>query len=199
MGIEGASPETVVSRFIDSITRNLAAHPGVADTILKTYGISTSLPKEEGLIAILNFATDIGFAAPTQTYAKGWPGDAYVYCFNEPNPWDGRWKGYASHVLDVAFVFQNFLEHLSDAQRESSRKFAADVIRFVNGKAPWTAFDEKSPSVRVYGPSVGKEVVQEVSLSKKELTRRRADIYEIAEKTGLDALSEAWGMFVAGR
>jgi len=173
----------------------------VAETLLKIYGITTSISKDEAVFAILNFSTDIGMVAPTLTYAKGWPGEAFVYFFNEPNPWEGRFKGHSSHILDVAFLFQNYSEHLSAAQKESSRRFAADVIKFVDGKAPWTAFDEKSPSASVYGPSdtENRAVVLEVEENQPELTKRRGDILKFATEPGSDVISNAFGLFIAGR
>jgi hypothetical protein len=192
---------SLVENFIGSITRNLEPYPKVAETLLKIYGITPSMSKDEAVFAILNFSTDIGMVAPTLTYAKGWLGEAFVYFFNEPNPWEGRFKGHSSHILDVAFLFQNYSAHLSAAQKESSTRFAADVIKFVNGKAPWTAFDEKSLSVRVYGPSEteNRAVVLEVEGNQTELTKRRGDIFQFATEPGLDVISNAFGLFLAAR
>src|SRR5882724_11559116 len=102
----------MAGNFIASVTKHLAPHPGVADALLASYGITASMAHDDALQAILNFITDIGFLAPTLTYARGWPGKSYVYCFNERNPWEGRFKGHASHILDVAFLFQNFNDAL---------------------------------------------------------------------------------------
>jgi hypothetical protein len=190
-------PGSLVENFIASITRNLEPHPQVAETLLKAYKITPSLSKDEAVLAILNFATDIGMLAPTLTYAKGFP-EAYVYFLNEPNPWEGRFKGHSTHILDVAFLFQNYSEHLSVAQKESSRSFASDIIRFVNGKAPFKAFDEKTMSARVYGPSEEKATVLEVEGNQSDLTKRRADIFQFAAEPGLDVISGAFGMFLAG-
>jgi hypothetical protein len=102
----------------------------------------------------------------------------------------------------VAFLFQTYSKHLNAAQKESSRRFAADVIKFVNGEAPWTAFDERSPSVRVYGPSEteNRAVVLEVEGNQSELTKKRkGDIFQFATKPGLDVISNAFGLFLAGR
>jgi len=63
--------------------------PGdVGGKILQAYDINPSLSDKEGLYRILKFSTDINFFAPAIAIAKGWPGKAYVYHFNEPNPWD---------------------------------------------------------------------------------------------------------------
>jgi hypothetical protein len=73
---------SLIEDFIGSISRNLELYPKVAETLLKIYEITQSTSKDEAVLAILNFFTDIGMIAPTLTYAKGWPGEAFVYFFN---------------------------------------------------------------------------------------------------------------------
>ena len=190
----------LVENFITSFTRSLAPHPGVAERLFKAYDISKSMSDDAAVIAILNFSTDIGFFAPTHTFADGWPGDVYFYCFNEPNPWDGRFKGYSSHIIDVAFLFQNYNEFLTPTQAESAMMFAFDIIRFVNGKEPWKAFGSETEPYRVYGPSDGvdKAVVMELS-GKDPAAKRRGEIFRFADRPGLDVISGAFGMFLAGQ
>jgi hypothetical protein len=92
----------------------------------------------------------------------------------------------------VEFLFQTYSKHLNAAQKESSRRFAADVIKFVNGEAPWTAFDEKSPSVRVYGPSEteNRAVVLEVEGNESELKKKRKGIFSSL------LLSRGWMLYL---
>jgi hypothetical protein len=190
----------MAENFIASITKHLAPYPGVADAIFASYGISPLMAHDDALQVILNFITDIGFLAPTLTYAVGWPGKAYVYCFNEPNPWEGRFNGHASHILDVAFLFQNFNDALSTAQALSARNFAVDVCKFVNGVEPWDAFQPKH-AVRVYGPSnQGSEaVLLQVHGKTDQRTGRRSDIFQFVKEPGLDAISTAFSMYLAGQ
>lgn len=199
VGAINSHGEKVKEDFIASIINSLKQYPGVAEKLLKAYNITSSTPKDAAVKAILNFFTDIGFAAPTHTFAKGWPGTAYVYYFNEKNPWDGPFKGKASHILDVAFIFQNYSEHLSGAQAESAKTFAADVIKFVNGRAPWAKYDEASPVARVYGPSESAISVSNVSVKDTSVTQRRGNIFQFEAEPGLDVICNAFGMFLAGQ
>jgi carboxylesterase type B len=166
--------------------------PGdVGEKILQAYDINPSLSDKEGLYRILKFSTDINFFAPAIALAKGWSGKAYVYHFNEPNPWDGEWKGEAGHVLDVAYLFQNYNELLDDAQRQVAVTFAGDFIKFMNGKGVWATFGNKE-GAQVYGPS-GKGVTSEyVEGVAGENSGRRNTIYELAEDVGLDSLAGTW-------
>ncbi|KAL4755536.1 hypothetical protein BDW72DRAFT_189286 [Aspergillus terricola var. indicus] len=67
--------------------------------------------------AVLNYINDVLFFTPVLTFAQGWKGNAYVYYFNEGNPWEGQWKGRTNHILDLAYLFQNFREFLSPKQQ----------------------------------------------------------------------------------
>ncbi|OBT82647.1 hypothetical protein VE02_07942 [Pseudogymnoascus sp. 03VT05] len=184
--------------FTSSLTSYLTSSQ--AAKILSAYSITPSTPDAPALRAILRFATDIGFLAPTISLANGWPGAAYVYHFNEPNPWDGPWKGEASHILDVAFLFQNFSEFLEEEQKESARTFAADFIHFVNGKAPWQEW-APGKGAKVYGPSVADEGVkcQWIAYADDRPTvesGRESTILQLAEEIPLDEMAAAWGAFL---
>ncbi|KAL3426702.1 carboxylesterase [Phlyctema vagabunda] len=191
---------SLAKNFMSSFTKSLASHTGVAEFIFSAYKIEESLSNDEAVLPVLRFATDIGFLAPTLTYAKGWERNSYVYCFNEPNPWEGRFKGHSCHILDVAFLFQNYNDHLSNAQRQSAVNFAKDVIAFVNGQAPWTSFNSDN-TVKVYGPSDGAlEAVSFVLPGKgNDKTRRRGAIFQFVENPGLDVISNAFSTFLSGQ
>jgi hypothetical protein len=179
----------------------LASHPNVAEALFKACGIIVSMSGDVTVLVSLKFSTDIGFFAPTLTFAKWWPGEAHVYFFNEPNPWEGRFKGNSSHIIGVAFLFQNYNKFLNPAQAQSARLYAVDVIRFANGKAPWRAFDVEKTKCCVYGPSEeddNKTAVLEVS-GNDLATKRRHDIFQFADDPGLDVISSAFGMFFAGQ
>lgn len=189
----------IASFFTSSLT---SLPHSQAAKILSAYGITPNTPDAPALRAILRFATDIGFLAPTISLANGWSGAAYVYHFNEPNPWDGPWKGEASHILDVAFLFQNFSEFLEDEQKESARTFAADFIQFVNGNAPWQEW-AWGKGAKVYGPSDAEEgcKCQWIAYVKDRptaATGRESTILQLAEGIPLDEIAAAWGAFLQG-
>ncbi len=56
-------------------------------------------------------------------------------------PLDGPFKGKSTHVLDVAFVFQNFNHKLSDEQVRSAQLFGRDIVSFTNGEDPFPTLD----------------------------------------------------------
>lgn len=195
----GSRLANIASSFIYSLNSSIPYH---AAKILSAYSITPSTPSLPALHAILRFATDIAFLAPTISLANGWPGAAYVYHFNEPNPWDGPWKDEAGHVLDVAFLFQNFSEFLAEKQKESARAFAADFICFVNGKAPWQEW-ARGKGARVYGPSYGAGVkggwAAYVEDRPTAESGRESTILQLAEEISLDEMVAAWNAFLQGR
>jgi carboxylesterase type B len=189
----------IAQSFTASITKTFAATPDHATALFDAYGISPAQADEEALPNILAFAGDIGFYAPAVALAQGWPGDAYLYHFNEPNPWDGPAKGQASHILDVAFLLQNFNEFLTVEQKAVAERFGRDVVAFVNGGRPWDGFAERE-GARVYGPSGRLEAEWAAYEGGKpgKATGRSGKIWELGERIGLDVLSQAWGTFSRG-
>lgn len=120
--------------------------------LLEAYNITTQRSDDEALTNILQVLNDALFYTPLFTIAQAFPWRSFVYYFNEPNPWDGPSRGEAVHILDVAFLFQNFNEHLDAKQAESARAFGRDLIAFVNGQEPFPAYDAQARGVKVYGP-----------------------------------------------
>lgn len=151
----------------------------------------------------MQFASDITFYAPAITMAANWPSSrnskAYLFHFNEPNPWDGPYKGKASHVLDVAYLFQNYAEHLTDDQKAVGRAFGSDFIEFVNGGSPWHPVSAGKMCARVYGPSDTKETVKFVDSGDAAESGRNRKIHELGSALGFDALGEVYTNFFQGR
>lgn len=178
--------------------KSLASHPSGAEKLRRAYHITPDLSDPVALRNILQFATDIEFYAPAIAFAEGWPGKAYLYYFNELNPWEGPWKGESTHILDVAFLFQNYSEFLGPAQKVIGIKFAEDFIKFISGKSEWAAFDDRKKGAQVYGPSrdgISSEYVEGVA---SERSGRKKTILELGEEFGLDELSAVWDNFMMG-
>jgi hypothetical protein len=131
------------------------------------------------------------------TYAKGWSGDVYVYYFNEENPWDGAWKGRSSHILDLAYFFQNFNEFLTPDQQAVGTAMAEDFFKFCHGVASWSPVKdvESRFTARVYGPSREKRTTSVVSQPYGGETQRRSTLFDYADKVPLDKLSKVFGIF----
>jgi len=174
-----------------------AAH---TDKLLQAYGITPELDDDTGFIKVLEVANDVGFYTPTVAYAEGLAGKGgvktYMYRFNEPNPWPGAWQGQSTHILDIAFLFQNFNDYLDPAQKELAEGFAEDVFRFVHGKEPWQAWESGKRAAKVLGPQGKTEIAEDVP----EKVGRRKVLFEIAEEVvgGMDHLAEAFNSFLRG-
>lgn len=78
------------------------------------------------------------FAVAAREFAREWSLaglEAFLCRFNCPNPWDGAWKGHATHILDLAFLLLNYNQYLSKGQQQAAERFADDVIACARGPA----------------------------------------------------------------
>ncbi|KAI5776298.1 Alpha/Beta hydrolase protein [Geopyxis carbonaria] len=91
--------------------------------VLDVYGLPAA-----GGDAVEHLLTDIAFALPAQALG------AAHYEFNAANPWDGMWKGKASHVLDVAYLFGTYDAQLGEAQRRVAEEYRSMVLSWVYGE-----------------------------------------------------------------
>jgi hypothetical protein len=91
-------------------------------------------------------------------------------------------KGRSTHMLDAAFLFQNFDENLSDEAKITARGLGADFVAFAYGRAGsgWERGETK-----VYGPETDGQ--------------HRLEILSREGKVDLDALSAAWDLFLSGK
>jgi hypothetical protein len=189
----------IAAKFTESVNQTLKAHPEAAKELLAAYNISTSTSDDEALLSILRFASEISFYAPARAFAQGWPGKFFMYHFNEGIPWEGRFKGEAGHILDVAFLFQNFNPHLAPEQKAVARAFAEDFIKFVNGEEPWKPVEEGDMAARVYGPSSEGVTMKFVADGNPREVGREERVLNLGEMVGYDAVLEAFQNFFQGR
>lgn len=194
----GPRPNGLAASFIDYITKGLPDHPSVAKDILQSYGIKPELSDDAAAIPILEFASDVAWVAPNVSFARGFPGPAYRYCFSDPNPWDGQWKGIASHIMDIKALFLNYNEFSPSSQAENATTFAKDTIAFINGKAPWKAYDEQDATVKVFGPSSEKGLAVEVSEKEDNANYPRNKVFKYETTPGWESLAGIWGKFLRG-
>lgn len=171
-----------------------------ADAVLQAYGIDGAGDDDEAMKLTMELATDIAYVAPALAYARSFPGKAFCYQFNEPNPWEGMLKGMSTHMLDAAFLFQNFNEHMSAEVQQVAKGLAVDFVRFAHGKSPWAEFDNTAGRVRAYGPSDTKSAADVVDNNGWKNGRRNI-LWRLSQegKIELDQLSAAWDLFIAGR
>ncbi|KAJ5967319.1 hypothetical protein N7501_003567 [Penicillium viridicatum] len=187
-------------RFSAAMRTVLAAHPNEADRILAAYGITEETSDSHALLSVLDYLNDIMFFAPVLAFARGWNGNAHVYYFNEGNPWKGTWKGRASHILDLAYLFQNFREFLTAGQQKVGIAFAEDIFKFCHGISPWPAVTEGNFtgfSARVYGSSDKGVASSIVNQAYGGETMRRDALRNLAPGVSLDDLAEVFVAFKA--
>ncbi|KAF1996665.1 alpha/beta-hydrolase [Amniculicola lignicola CBS 123094] len=201
LGLDGKNPG-IAAKFVTHVENALSAHPDAASWLLSSYDITPETEDEEAMIAILRFATEISFYAPALAFAKGWPNTEehkfYLYHFNEGNPWEGRFKGEAGHILDVAFLFQNYNEHMSDAQKALARAYAEDFIKYVSGEDPWPPVG-KTMGARVYGPTSDGITAKYVESGDPVEIGRNPRVLDLGEKVGFDVLLDLFGSFFQGK
>lgn len=119
-----------------------------------------------------------------------------MYHLNEPNPWDGPFKGHSTHIFDVALLFKNFDHELDDPARTVGQAFGDNIIKFINNEKPWQATTAERPVALVYGGQAGPgELVED----KPENVGRRETIFEFRTTIGFDTLHEAFTAFLGGR
>jgi carboxylesterase type B len=186
----------IASALETSLHANLPAP--AAEAVLQAYGICSTTDDDEAMKLALDLATDVAYVTPAVAYARCFP-KSYYYHFNEPNPWDGPLKGCSTHMLDAAFLFQNFNEHMPPKMQDMAKGLAIDFVKFANGVAPWVEYSRGREEVRVYGPSDGRAL--SVEENNGWSNGRRDTLWKLSEegKLDLDQLSVAWNMFVAGR
>jgi carboxylesterase type B len=140
--------------FTTFLSRKLSKSPDVVSRILSSYHIDKDASDDNVLKNILRFANDVFFYAPTVCIARAWKsGAAYVYRFDQGNPWEGRWQGEAAHITDLTMLLQNYNDFLPDACRAIGRDYARDILVFASGRSPWSAYQkaEERPFVQNYG------------------------------------------------
>lgn len=182
----------IAQAFINSCNKTLSAQPEVATELLAAYNITASTSDDEAILAFVRFASDICFYAASRAFAQGWPNTSetklFLYHFNEGIPWEGRFKGEAGHILDVAYLFQNFNEHLDDAQLKVAREYGQDFIKFVNGENPWPPVHQDELSAKVYGPSAEGVTSRWVPDGAPTKIGRDEHVLKFGEKIGFDAV-----------
>ena len=178
--------------FCDSVRKSLPDHQSDAEALLKSYEIHADQTDDEAFAAVARFGTDICFHAATRQFARGWPGKAFVYHFNLPNPWEGPWKGVSGHIFDVATLFLNYHDLLSAEDRNIAEQYATNVIDLIAGRDPYPPFSGDTGAM-IYGPpGKGAEFVTGNDLGKRG---RQNSLVPIAQRIGYDRLFQAWMAF----
>lgn len=169
-----------------------------ADALLRIYDVSPDTADDAAFANVLLFGNDVGFYLPTLSYAKAFSQQqgtkSHVYRFNATNPWDGPWKGTSNHVLDVAFLFQNFNAFLDAGRKRTAEEFTQGILAWANGREPWDAWTEEKGRAMMFGDEGAARVVDDTP----QETGRRAKFMEFAGDVGWDAVDRTFGAFFRG-
>jgi carboxylesterase type B len=150
-----------------------------ASEVLQTYGISSDLPEDALLPALVRLLSDAEWSQPMREVAKSFSnGDVFYYHMAEGNPFDGPNKGsfhffsphltsflviliidrtgMAHHTVDLLYIFLTYQEHLPTHLAKLAETIATQWLRFVNGGEPWKPYDQKadgSSTLMYFGPN----------------------------------------------
>jgi carboxylesterase type B len=198
MGLDGRNPG-IARKFCESVQKSLSSHPQAAKELLLAYDITPTTTDDEAMLSILRFASEISFYAPARAFAQGWPRKFFLYHFNEGIPWPGRFQGEAGHILDVAYLFQNYNEFLNDDQKKVARAYAEDFISFVNGEEPWQPIQGETMGARVYGPSSEGITTKYIGTGDPKEVGRHERVLRLGDLVGFDNILAAFQNFFQGR
>jgi len=162
-----------------------------AETLLSAYGLVPELEDNDALDRILDIFSAVVFYVPAQIYSKAFQGRSYLLHFDQKNSFDGPLHGRASHILDVAYLFQNFNEHLTSTEVQVAEIFTEKMIAFIAGQKPWKNYDEAGTAF-----ILGDGLAQELSFS--EYKGRKTVIWKIVEEVGADKLISVLFAYMSG-
>lgn len=201
MGLDAQNPG-IAAKFITSANKTLSSHPEAAKQLLSSYNITAETSDDEAMVSILRFASESSFYAASLAFAKGWPktpeNKFFLYHFNEGIPWEGRFKGEAGHILDVAFLFQNYNEHMTAEQKAVAQAYGKDFIEFVNGNDPWPPVEGDTFGARVYGPSSDGVTAKYVASGDPKEVGRQERALRLGEMAGADNILDVFQNFFRG-
>ncbi|KAF2267661.1 hypothetical protein CC78DRAFT_577041 [Lojkania enalia] len=182
----GAAPSSCAS-----LTKSLSRSEAV-EVVFNAYDITLSTLDDGAMKNLIEYITDLGYVCPALALTRAWSGKAYYYNFNEANPWNDLCKGFSMHMLDAAFLFQNYNKKPTPKAREAGVQLGKDLIKFTGGIAPWQKSDEEKVFVRLPGPS--EEMVASTVGGSGWRNGRRHIIFKPQQegKVDLDGLRMAW-------
>jgi carboxylesterase type B len=87
---------------------------------------------------MLDFLTDVLFAAPAKAVLDALPGEAFTYLWARQNPISkDLFPGIATHCTDMIYSTALYMDELSEEDRELSLWMAERWIGFASGMDPW--------------------------------------------------------------
>lgn len=213
----------------ETLVKSLAAVFGadsdaLVTPVTKAYGIDPSAwpqggdkkPDQKDKLPVIHFINDVLFAQGAKAAARAWSAaaaannnteqKAFLWHFNLPNPWDGPWKGHASHALDIVVLLGTYNAFLGPGQKACAEKLADDFLSLAHDQAPFPPLQSGDEAAKVYYAAVdgqedeSKVVVLGQGAEASQATRRRAVLEEVAAGNPevLDKFLAAFGLFMQG-
>jgi len=178
----------IAATFASFLKANLPTE--LAARLLSGYGIVPHIDDADALTRILDIFSAVTFYAPAVVYSKAFEGRSYLLHFDQKNSFSGPLIGRASHILDAAYLFQNYNSYLNPDEVVVAEEFGKRVITFINGKEPWQKYDETGRAL-----VLGDGGVQETNFL--EYNGRNKEIWRITDEIGGDKLSSVLFAYMA--
>ncbi|KAF2221132.1 Alpha/Beta hydrolase protein [Elsinoe ampelina] len=181
-GVDGLSGEEIDASFTKS---------GVTgEKLKKLYHINKDRASSarHGALDLIN---DVLWAMPTWNLAnlfKQQGKTAYVYLFDQANPWQASAR--AHHAVDLLYLFEGFDISVNPAGQALAKEQRRRYLEWIHGRQPWNA-----DKTCVFGPH-GR--VQEIDVEEVKSRRRKREVGEIRKLAFAEVLGVLPGL-IAGR
>ncbi|TVY82959.1 Lipase, partial [Lachnellula suecica] len=83
---------------------------------------------------LMELGSELRFFLPGVEMRKGWGRKGFRYHFHQPNPVSGKWKGYASHELDLAYLLGDYNAFLPKGDCRLAKEMAGFWVGFAYGE-----------------------------------------------------------------
>ena len=159
MILRAAFSEEDFSSFRSQMVSSIGSE--ATDSIFALYGVTPDLSKKELLTQMEDMMSDSAFKTQNWLAAhRSQVPQTFGYHFDQVCTHDSPLRGLSYHALDLLYLFHNFDEKLSPAQRELGDEMANCWIDFAYGKDPWPRISDGNSWMR-FGPNDKSKVVCE--------------------------------------
>ena len=135
--------------------------PEATDIIFALYEVTPELTKEQLVTQMEDMMSDSAFK--TQNWLSANRSEipqTFGYHFDQICTHESPLQGLSYHALDLLYLFLNFDEKLTPAQRELGREMANYWIEFAYGRDPWPRIKDGNSWMR-FGPNDKSKIVTE--------------------------------------
>ncbi|KAL2837811.1 Alpha/Beta hydrolase protein [Aspergillus pseudodeflectus] len=167
------------------------------DMLVSAYGLADNQPSSDAFHqGLVQLVSDVRFYMPIVLVEEAISSDANVrtYHFHEPNPFDGIFKGHATHVLDVAYALQTYENLLPKESRAVSHRMGDYLLDLAYGKLDSPSDKESRRTTVLFDTDH-----QERTISTTEYdAKHRHGAAGILRSLDIDRLNKALNLFQFG-